>query len=179
MLAVSLFLANPWGTEPNEERNTSKRWIVSVWAWYANLRAASSTGEMCSRAYSPSLVLISSLTDFPAKQRLLYRPQCYCLSRHILAVPSFLMRGITMLRLSFWISDCSRQWIWGCQSSGLMREVNPKLKLGWVSTVTHVVRLPTLVLLAARSFAYYAHTLTRSLSTACLCCVLHCVELWS
>ena len=36
-------------------------------------------------------------------------------------------RGIIMVRLSFRISDCSRQWIGGCQSNGLMCEVNPKV----------------------------------------------------
>ena len=38
-----------------------------------------------------------------------HRPECYCLSRHKLAVPSFSMRGIIMLRFNFRISDCSRQ----------------------------------------------------------------------
>ena len=36
-------------------------------------------------------------------------------------------RGIIMTRLSSRISDCSRQWIGGCQSNGLMCEVNPKV----------------------------------------------------
>ena len=36
-------------------------------------------------------------------------------------------RGIIMVKLSFQISDCPRQWIGGCQSNGLMCEVNPKV----------------------------------------------------
>ena len=39
----------------------------------------------------------------------LHRPECYCLSRHALAVPSFSMRGIILHRFSFRISDCTRQ----------------------------------------------------------------------
>ena len=38
-----------------------------------------------------------------------HRPECYCLSRHVLAVLSFPMRGIILHRFNFRISDCSRQ----------------------------------------------------------------------
>ena len=40
----SLFFLQIRGEERKEERNTSKRWAVSVWAWYAKAVAASSTG---------------------------------------------------------------------------------------------------------------------------------------
>ena len=38
-----------------------------------------------------------------------HRPECYCLSRHVLAVPSFSMHAIILHGFSFRISDCSRQ----------------------------------------------------------------------
>ena len=53
-----------------------------------------------------------------------HRPECYCLSRHVLAVLCFAMRGIILHRFSFQISDCSRQWIGCCQSNRLMCKVN-------------------------------------------------------
>ena len=56
-----------------------------------------------------------------------HRAEFYCLSRHILAVLSFSMRGIIITNISCRNSDCSRQWIGGCQSNGLMCEVNPKV----------------------------------------------------
>ena len=38
-----------------------------------------------------------------------HRAECYCLSRHILAVLSFSMPGIIVTKISCRNSDCSRQ----------------------------------------------------------------------
>ena len=60
---------------------------------------------------------VYSMRRWASRRMLLSFATCTCSAQ----------RGIIMFRLSFRIFDCSRQWIAGCQSNGLMCGVNPKV----------------------------------------------------
>ena len=119
-LELRTFLTLTVSSSSVKIENKRRKEIIEIWVNKQNQTKAPST---LSRFQTKTAELFCSGYSYLPYYNA-YRPECYCLSRHVLAVLSFPMRGIILHRFNFRISDCFRQRIGCCQSNRLMCEVN-------------------------------------------------------